>query len=71
MAETRAPPLFINRLGTPHTLVVAPAMLDSLEHRADARFGSYGNQTGNAAHINCGLRIADCGLKRAFVRFST
>ena len=37
--QTRLPPLFINGRRTPHALVVVPAVLDGLQHRADAALG--------------------------------
>src|SRR5690348_3203818 len=38
MAQTRAPSGRIDRRGHPNTLVVAPAMLDTFEHRLDQPF---------------------------------
>ena len=48
--QTRPPPCFVNRRRTPHALVVVPAVLDRLQHRADAALRVDGDETGDAAH---------------------
>jgi hypothetical protein len=49
MAQAGPPPGWIDA-GSPNAFVVAPAMLDGIEHRADVFFGVKRNQTGNSTH---------------------
>jgi hypothetical protein len=50
MAQARAPARIVNNARSPHAVIVAPAMLNALKHRADARIGVRAYQSGNAAH---------------------
>jgi hypothetical protein len=51
MSKADALACFVNRRRRPHTFIVAPTMLDRLEHRADARASVRVNQSGNPTHL--------------------
>ncbi|MDT5123130.1 MAG: hypothetical protein QOC96_2612 [Acidobacteriota bacterium] len=50
MTQTRTPPRSIYRRRGPHTLIVAPAMLNALKHRSNACFRIRADDSGDTAH---------------------
>ena len=46
----RLPAVAIDRIRHPHALIVAPAVLNCFQHRADMRFGVLANQSGDSTH---------------------
>src|SRR5437868_9368062 len=49
MPQTNTLPFIVDRRG-PNTFIVTPAMLDALQHRADARFRILAYESGDTAH---------------------
>jgi hypothetical protein len=59
MAQTRAPARRVDRVRHPNTLIVAPAMLDTLEHGRNQSFRLSTNNSGNPTHKKSSTEYAD------------